>query len=378
MENKKILDTNKSGNDNFNRLLNITKQTLDEAFEPFLEVCGVETKEDLLLKLNYDYNSLCAMVMCGILYMLAVAYSKGITQQDSVKSIPCIDDRNDTAYAMNYGRVKRIMEEYAKRNAIHAKYLNSHGFEPRVMAADALWYDLLSEFPLLKRFLHKEEAIITKEFFNELNSVYDRIDGYSGYERFFLFYKLETMSKLEMFYKVLSLIKKKKRAQKLHDSVVQPKVCSMGMLHRVAYNKIGFEIGLNVSERFLVYNTIMDIQPCTTINSIVFNTKLLIDVFIADSKAAYDKLEVLNFINNAVVVHLSDKIEKELSITDCYRGFEFIKEIQQCYAAASFFDDYIDSNNHINRNKDCGQDITFTHFKKIYKLKPERSKNTTD
>ena len=96
--------------------------------------------------------------------MLAVAYSKGITQQDSVKSIPCIDDRNDTAYAMNYGRVKRIMEEYAKRNAIHAKYLNSAEFEPRVMAADALWYDLISEFPVLKRFLHKEEAIITKEF----------------------------------------------------------------------------------------------------------------------------------------------------------------------------------------------------------------------
>ena len=107
-----------------------------------------------------------------------------------------------------------------------------------------------------------------------------------------------------------------------------------------------------------------------------FNTNLLIDVFITNSKAAYDKLEILNFINNAVVAHLSDKIEKELSITDCYRGFEFIKEIQQCYAAASFFDDYIDSNNHINRNKDCGQDITFTHFKKIYNLKPERPKKT--
>ena len=187
-------------------------------------------------------------------------------------------------------------------------------------------------------------------------------------------HKLERMSKLEMFYKVLALIKKEKQRLKLPDSSVQIMLHRMDMLHRISGNKLGHQILHEEIGLPRVYHELLAETPFTTINSIVFNTDSLIDLFISEPRAVYDKLEVLNFICNAVVYNVCYRVAEELSKKRSMEVYELIKDAQDCYTATNFFDEYVDSHNLHNRSKNCSEDITFTHFKTVYVLKKENQR----
>ena len=372
MVSKRILDINKSGDDNFNSILDITKQTLDEAIAIFFGMSTVKETDEILKQLKYDYTSLYTTIVGSLLNMLCFVYSDNLSKRITLKNMSNIEDRECSEEAMNNKRVRRIMTDYVKRNERHAIYLNSPEYKPTVNAADALWYALISDFPILKRFLHNDFPNISKNFFDELNLIYDKINTYKGYDRFFLLHKTEMMSKLEMFYKVLALIKRDKRSRKLSDHMVQKMLYGMKNLHIVPFNQVGFSLILQGGKLSPIYQEIMEQLPSAyTINSIVFNTDSLISHYISVPKAVFEVLEILNFIYNAVVFHLSWQIVKELVLPDGNKGFELVKDIQQCRAATDFFDSYVDSNNLVNRKKDCSHDITFTHFKKVYMLKKE-------
>lgn len=369
-----ILDASRSADDNFNSLLCITKISLDEALELFVVLSTANSAEERLEQLKYDYDSLFTTVVGELLHMLSFIYAEDMTQKNMIETMPCVDSREASEYETNRMRVRRIIDSYINRNDEHAEYLNSPAFEPKANASEALWYNLLSEFPILKRFLHNKEPIITKKFFDDLNSAYDKIDEYGGYERFFLMHKLERMSKLEMFYKVLALIKKEKQRLKLPDSSVQIMLHRMDMLHRISGNKLGHQILDEEIGLPRVYHELLAETPFTTINSIVFNTDSLIDLFISEPRAVYDKLEVLNFICNAVVYNVCYRVEEELSKKRSMEVYELIKDAQDCYTATNFFDEYVDSHNLHNRSKNCSEDITFTHFKTVYVLKKENQR----
>ena len=247
-------------------------------------------------------------------------------------------------------------------------------YTPKILATDSLWYALLSDFPILKRFLYNKEPIITKKFFEELNLVYDKINTYSGYDRFFLLHKLDMNSKLEMFYKVLSLIKKEKRSKKLPDSDIQEMILEMRNLHLVPYNSIGFYAVLSSNVTLSeVFHPIMQIPPSQgVINSIVFNTDALIDSYIKEPVKIANFVNILNFIHTAVVFYLCEQIENELSFLNTQTSLNLISDIQHCDVATNFFDTYVNTNSLIDFNKDCSRDITFQHFKKVYNIKTEK------
>ena len=238
-----------------------------------------------------------------------------------------------------------------------------------------MWYELISDFPMLKRFLFKEEAIITKKFFDDLNSVYEKVNTYTGYDRFHLMHKLEMSSKLEMFYKILSLIKKAKRSLKLGASEVQNMIDGMYSLHIVPYNHPEFSIIANTSDDMGLFAEILSFSYNeNTINNIVYNVDKLSDYYIESPTSTINFIRVINFIHNTAVFHLCCKIEKELSLSDNQKGYALIKSIQHCTTATAYFDEYMSSKPLVNMHKNCSKDITFTHFKRIYKLKAEPSK----
>ena len=374
-----ILDASRSADENFNSLLCKTKKALDEAIGHFVESSTAKSVEEGIARLKYDYESLFTTVVGEVLHMLSFTYTENMKECEAIATIPIVDSNSASQYDTNRKRVSRIMDSYIKRNKEHAEYLISPDFEPQVSAADALWYDLLSEFPILKRFLHNKEPIITKKFFDDLNLVYDKIDEYGGYEKFFLMHRLEKMSKLEMFYKVLALIKEDKRRRNLSEYDVEILLKGMSNLHLIPYNWYGVK-NLWLGDSFPpVYNEILLIFPfLNTISSIVFNTDSLIAYYISKPDDLFDAIEILNLICNAVILNVCCKIEEELSPKENMTAFELIKDIQECYTATNFFDEYMDSHNLVNRNKNCSEDITFTHFKRVYMLKKEKQYRKSD
>ena len=379
MTNEKLIDIHKSGDANFNNILNITKQTLDEATIPFLNLSACNTSEEFIELMKYDYISLYSTIVGSLLYGLSTAFATRMPKYETERNMPSIDTGEFHDDDMNRQRKNRIYTDYCKRNEVHAQYLNSPEYTPVTHAADALWYSLLSDFPILKRFLLKEEAIITKRFFDDLNSIYYKINTYSGYDRFFLLHKLEMQSKLEMSYKFLSLIKKEKRRKKLSDMQVHNTIAEISNFHIMSYNLLGYEFVLcnNIALPPLFHEAMQVLPTEKTINSIVFNVDSLINYYFEHPSVALDFINMLNFIHNAVVAHLGIRIETELSDCEPQIGFRLIKDIQHCDAASEFFNTYINDNVIINFNKDCGKDITFTHFKKFYKLKPEKKKDSS-
>ena len=195
-----------------------------------------------------------------------------------------------------------------------------------------------------------------------------------GYDRYHLFCKWETNSKFEMFYKILTLLKKEKRRLKLPDENVRYMLGKMQQLQVVPYHhyeskfilscstkniEVFYEIlGTNINEKY--------------ISSIVFGVDRLIKYFIENPGVTINMIITLSFIINAVVFHLCEKIENELSLSDNKIGFKLIYDIQHCKTATDFFEKYLNTNSIVNFDKDCSKDITFTHFKRIYKIKPAK------
>ena len=374
MKDKQIIDINQSSETNFKRILNATKDTLNEAITSLFNLSAFESTESPICYLKYDYNSLYTTIVYSLLNILSITYTELIPQYKAIEKMPCIETDEFYDEGMNRKRVERIKKNFQKRNIEHANYLNSPEYTPKILATDSLWYALLSDFPILKRFLYNKEPIITKKFFEELNLVYDKINTYSGYDRFFLLHKLEMNSKLEMFYKVLSLIKKEKRSKKLPDSDIQEMISEMRNLHLVPYNSIGFYAVLSSNVTLSeVFHPIMQIPPSQgVINSIVFNTDALIDSYIKEPVKIANFVNILNFIHTAVVFYLCEQIENELSFLNTQTSLNLISDIQHCDVATNFFDTYVNTNSLIDFNKDCSQDITFQHFKKIYNIKTEK------
>ena len=80
----------------------------------------------------------------------------------------------------NRKRVKRIKKKFNERSNAHSTYLHTPEYAPRMLVTHALWYDLISEFPIIKKFLHEDNPIITKKFFDELALIYNEINTNSG------------------------------------------------------------------------------------------------------------------------------------------------------------------------------------------------------
>ncbi len=370
-----IININKSEDDNFNSLLNATRNALNSVIFAFTDCFKLSKIDEFMQLVKYDYSSLQITSVYNLLNLLGITYSENIPQQRAIDNMTDTNSFHSTDEEMNRKRVKRIKASYDKRNISHAAYLNSPVFSPKILAEDSLWYEILSDFPILKRFLFNEEAIIKKKFFDDLNLVYKKINTYCGYDRFKLMYKLEVNSKLELFYKILTSIKQKKRRLKLIKSEVENMIDKMYHLHIVPYNHPNFFIIASYSDNMRLFDEILRLPYNTsTVNNIVFNVDKLADYYTESPTSTIDIIKVLNFIHNTVVYHLCCEIGKELSLSDDQTCFTLIKHIQNCKAATAYFDDYINSNTIVNMHKDCSKDITFTHFKRIYKLKPGPSK----
>ncbi len=370
-----IVDIDTSEDNNFNSLLNAVSNTLNSVIITFSDYFRLSGIDEFMQLVKYDYSSLQVTIVYNLLNMLGITYSENMPQQRAVDNMTENGYSYPTDEEMNHKRINRIKGSYNERNANHSDYLNSPLFTPKILAEDSLWYELISDFPMLKRFLFKEEAIITKKFFDDLNSVYEKVNTYTGYDRFRLMHKFEMSSKLEMFYKILSLIKKEKRSLKLGASEVQDMIDGMYNLHIVPYNHPEFSIIANTSDDMGLFAEILSFSYNeNTINNIVFNVDKLSDYYIESPTSTINFIRVINFIHNTAIFHLCCKIEKELSMSDNQKGYALIKSIQHCTTATAYFDNYMSSKPLVNMHKNCSKDITFAHFKRIYKLKTEPSK----
>lgn len=369
-----IIDIGKNADNNFDSLLRAVSDTLNSVITTFVKYFRLKNTDGFMQLIKYDYDSLETTIIYNLLNLLGITYAENIPQSRAVE--------NMTDYSvlyppedMNRKRVKRIKNVYNERNLNHSIYLNSTPFTPKILASDALWYELLSDFPILKRFLFNEEAIITKKFFDDLNSVYEKINSYKGYDKFYLMHKLEMSSKLELFYRILSSIKREKRRLKLVNSEVEVMIDRMYHLHIVPYNHPEFFCIVRKSISMGLFDEILNIPyDKNTVNTIVFSVDKLADYYIESPTNAINFIRVLNFIHNTVVFHLCCKIENELSSSDSQKNFDLITNIQHCKRATYYFDSYMNLENLINMHKNCSKDITFTHFKRIYMIKTEPKK----
>lgn len=373
MEKEKIVDVNRSEEENFISILQATENALKEAMEPFLYYFDFYDINEFMKWAHYDYDTLYTITVYGILNMLSITYSKDIPIKTIIDNMPPLD--TISREEMYRKLISRLKETFSKRNEQHLSYFNQLHHEPRMMAADALWYDLLSSYPIIKRFLREDEAIITKKFFGDLNEIYSFINNnYKGYDRFYLRHKLEMSSKLELFYKILCLIKKEKRRLKLSDQKVSQMLEEMYKLHNIPCRCPGIEMTLFEYPYIDVYNEILTFQEYErTVNSISFNTNDIAMYYMEDREGAIAWTIFINLIHNAVVYHLSCKIEQELALAGNKIGFDLINKIQHCQNATAYFDEFMKSIKTINF-ENYKEDITYTHFKKVYHLKRERSK----
>ncbi len=377
MENRNILDITKSSDDNFNSILDAVSTALDVALTPFLQLAGVDTPKEFMQFMRYDYDSFYATIVGNLLTSLSMSYDNKLPQKKIVERMSSIDTGEFYDDERNRKRVKRIKKKFNERSNAHATYLHTPEYAPRMLVTHALWYDLISEFPIIKKFLHEDNPIITKNFFDELALVYNEINTHSGYDRFFLLHKLEASSALELFYKLLMLIKKEKRSKKLSDKAVKQMINGIIDLYIFPLNQLELLLelpsyGFKIPK---VFQEVAEISPLErTTNSIVFNIDSLIDYYFEQPSIVTDFLHLLNFIHNAVVFHLSTRIENELCSITPENGFEFIDGIKHCFSATTFFDDFLDSKVKINLEKDCSSDITFTQFKLLYNIKTEKQK----
>ena len=366
-----ILDITKSADDNFKKLLAITDETLKNAIAPFLQywVC---VELDFFELVKYDYDSLFVTTVHGVLDFLVDEYGKNLPKRVLIENMLHLNFSEATDDARNDKRIDRILEAYNERREKHAEYLNYPDYKPRMLVSDVGFYDVVSDVSILKRFLFDKEPIITKKFFDELKQAYEMINGKKGYEKFHIMHKLEKDSKLEMFYKVLSLIKKEKRRLKLNDSDVQKLIEKMQYLHIMSceYAEI-----CNIIDYYgnaeIYAEVICSLEGKKTVNNIVFNVDKLVEYYAQSPSGTAVFFWLLNFIHDAVVFHMSEKIASELLFETDMSGFEFVRSIQLCDASTEFFDNYLNSHNLVNLEKKCGKDITFTHFKKIYNIRRE-------
>ena len=383
MENEKILDINRSNDDNFNNLLNASNNALNSAIMPFLNFGKLSGIDEFMQFVKYDYSSLQITTAYNLLNLLSITYDSDVTQHHIAKCLSNAFACSSTAAYDTYGsamernrkRIKRIKDLYDKRNINHSSYLHSQPFTPRILSTDLLWYELLLEFPELKRFLFTDEATITKNFFNYLNSVYEKINSYDGYDRFYLMYKLEMSSKLELFYKILSSIKQAKRRLKLVTSDVENMINQMNCLHVVPYNPLKFALIASTSnDTELFFEILSTPYYKNTISCIVLNIDKLANYYTTSPLYTINLIKLLNFISNAVVFHLCTRIVNELPLFDKQKNLFLIQNIQHCKTSTVYFDNYINTHDIVNTSKNCSKDITFTHFKRVYKLKPDRKK----
>lgn len=370
----RIIDKKNTAEDNFNNILTAADNVLSSVILTFSNHLSLNGIDDLMHLLKYDYRSLKTIIVYGLLNFLGITYSENLSQKRTIDNMKDMNFYYSTDKDMNRKRIERLKNLYNKRNTSHISHLNTSSFTPKILVEDSLWYELLSDFPILKRFLHNEEAIITKHFFDDMNSVYAKINTYSGYDRFKLMHKLEMNSKIELFYKILSSIKKEKKRLKLSKEDVDKKLISpMKDFHTVNFNYPDFaDVARNSGN--MIFNEILKFDYYEkTISNIIFNVDELVECYVKYPEETLNFVKMLNYIHYAVVFHLDIKIETELLNNDSQQNFSLIKNIQHCEDATIFFDEYIDSISFANMDKNCSKDITFTHFKKIYKLKPEKS-----
>lgn len=268
-----IIDRTKSADENFNSILNEVKNHLDKALEPFLDSFDFKSVEEFIKAMRYDYDTLYTTTVYAVLNLLSISYSKDLPKKKILENMPILNTATCSEEDKNRKRLPRIKKAYLKLLIPNMFYFNQFDHVPRLMATDALWYNLLWDFPSLRRFLFNEEAIISQKFFDELKSIYDAIDKYCGYDRFYLKQKLEMCSKLELFYKILSLIKKEKRRLKLSNKRVNRMIGNMYTLHMIPYKHRLFVSIVSKYPEMEVYNEILEFSEYQMmVNSIVLNT----------------------------------------------------------------------------------------------------------
>lgn len=158
MENEKILDINRSNDDNFNNLLNASSNALNSAIIPFLNFEKLSGMDEFMQFVKYDYSSLQITTTYNLPNLLSITYDNDVTQHHIAKCLSNAFACSSTAAYDTYGsamernrkRIKRIKDLYDKRNINHSSYLHSQPFTPRILSTDLLWYELLLEFPELK------------------------------------------------------------------------------------------------------------------------------------------------------------------------------------------------------------------------------------
>ena len=67
MKDKQIIDINQSSETNFKRILNATKDTLNEAITSLFNLSAFESTESPICYLKYDYNSLYTTIVYSLL-----------------------------------------------------------------------------------------------------------------------------------------------------------------------------------------------------------------------------------------------------------------------------------------------------------------------
>ena len=120
MKDKQIIDINQSSETNFKRILNATKDTLNEAITSLFNLSAFESTESPICYLKYDYNSLYTTIVYSLLNILSITYTELIPQYKAIEKMPCIETDEFYDEGMNRKRVERIKKNFQKRNIEHA------------------------------------------------------------------------------------------------------------------------------------------------------------------------------------------------------------------------------------------------------------------
>ena len=376
-----------------------TDEELISAIAPFVSNWD-DPKSSFREIFLYDYTSLFVLTLHKVLKIISENLTDGIDQSQIKRqmSTPIYDVNNWNAYQKanndliysscisekdrNRKFYQRLDEKYTIRNEEHLRYLSMHEkVSSKLYIEDALYYSLLRDFPLFKRFLLNDKFTMENAitFFDDLERIYEDInENCTGYDRFDLYRHFESDCKIEMYYKLLLKIKINKRKYKLPDDIVKRQLDQLYKLHVVPYiphtAKSYFE-----KTYPLFQNPIHELQG-NTINDIVFGIDDLLEDWQNDSEDIITKFQILNYIQNTVVATASTFISNHLlskydfKKIEPYERFLQMRKILSCEKCEKIFSDYLDQHTHIVLCKNITQDITLNHFKRVYNIKKEKRK----
>lgn len=332
-----------------------------------------------------------------ILYLLLHHIEQDVLSIHKVKAKeyePILGKGNDLFSDENISELGRKI----KRNneAILPRRLETHReyYGQDFKVDPALQYSLLQYTILIKRhgiecFLMQEEARFKVEHFKKFDAYYNDVNQIkdNGYLRFKLFHTLEMNSQLEFCYKMLKKLKMYKVSYRYDSQMIHEQLVKIGKIQRIPKFNEGmlefmWEGLLDIDAFSRNYQTQnLGYFPniiCFDVDNFIDNYCPSTEKKYTDTNMTFDemfyKITMLNQMIYQIAGNAFLEIRSRYSLADYDNIYLDFLDFSMCEEANKYFNNYLDTHKFYSEKKLYGsdKDITFQHFKILYKIKPDK------